>query len=367
MGITAGEIREFGRVSCICLLWYFVSSCNGVFGKWILTEFQHPFTITLVQLLSITIFIRPVCSFLRIRPMSNVSWRYYTKLVIPLAIAKFLSSVLAHVSIWKVPVSYAHTVKATMPFFTVIISRVFCGERFSFKTYMALLPVVLGVSVATLTEVSFDMIGLTSALLATAGFSAMTIVTKKIRDETGVHTIRLLLVTAQLSLFMFLPVWFFVDFQEVIRHPLLTAENSSFSIVLLLVIDGMFHTLQNLLAFTLMNIVSPLTYSVANVSKRIVIITFSIFMLKNHVTSMNFLGIIMSIVGVGLYNKVKYDEKRAKELPTSMKHQNNNNTSSYNRTQPKVNLWNNNGFTPRVKLAMPADYSRLNGSYNYQL
>lgn len=57
------------------------------------------------------------------RPLSGMSRKYYWRWIVPLAVAKFLSNVFAHVSIWKVPVSYAHTVKASMPLFTVVISR----------------------------------------------------------------------------------------------------------------------------------------------------------------------------------------------------------------------------------------------------
>ena len=96
-------------------------------------------------------------------------------MLFPLAFAKFLSSVAAHVSVWKVPVHYAHTVKASMPLFTVILSRLVLGVRHSWTVYLSLLPIVAGVAVATVTEISFDIIGLVSALAATGGFAIITI------------------------------------------------------------------------------------------------------------------------------------------------------------------------------------------------
>ena len=53
--------------------------------------------------------------------------------------------------------------------------------------------------------------------------------------------------------------------------------------MVLLIVDGTFHWLQNILAFTLMKIVNPLTYSVANVTKRIAVISGSLVMMKNEV------------------------------------------------------------------------------------
>ena len=106
-----------------------------------------------------------------------------------------------------------------------------------------------------------------------------------------------------------------------------------------------------------MNIVTPLTYSVANVSKRIVIISFSILVLQNQVTFVNFLGILTSVVGVGIYNKVKYDEKKAKELPKTVK---DSRSTTYN-------LWNNNQYpTSKVMVAPPAGpaFPRANGGFN---
>lgn len=103
--------KEVISVVVLCILWYVVSSSNNVIGKWVLSDFPFPMTVTMVQLTSITVYSGPFFNLWGVRKYVDISWRYYFRFIVPLALGKFLASVTSHISIWKVPVSYAHTGK----------------------------------------------------------------------------------------------------------------------------------------------------------------------------------------------------------------------------------------------------------------
>eukprot|EP01137_Pigoraptor_chileana_P019777 Opistho-2@81274 len=302
------------RVVMICFFWYFSSACANNVGKSALLRFPFPMTVTLVQLLSISLYMTIVLRVLKVYPQQPITRESYIALILPLALGKIFASVASQVSIWRVPISYAHTVKAIAPIFTVILSRIVLKERQTFKVYLSLVPIIAGIMLATVSEISFDLLGMVSALFSTFVFAIQNIYSKKLMVDRRFDHMNLLLYTSRLAGLILFPVWCLTDapLMAFSETPIIEGDTSIAWLTLLLVVDGFCNFAQNVMAFSLLSLVSPLSYSVANTTKRIVVILAGVFTFRNSINSTNMVAMAMAIAGVAYYNVAKYEQNVVK-------------------------------------------------------
>lgn len=154
-------------------------------------------------------------------------------------------------------------VKAMMPLFAVVLSRLILKQRHSPLVYLTLVPIVSGVIIASATELSFDLVGLLSALLACFTFALQNICTKKVLQGHSIASMQLLLEVSRASLAMLVPFWLFMDSAALLSGAI-TGNNvlDTERVLLGLIGNGVCNALQSVVAFTFLSLVSPVSYSV---------------------------------------------------------------------------------------------------------
>ncbi|KAB7497302.1 Solute carrier family 35 member E2, partial [Armadillidium nasatum] len=210
------------------------------------------------------------------------------------------------IALYFVAVSFAETVKSSAPIFTVFIALIFLGEKTSLVVFLSLFPVMMGLALCSANELSFNFIGFLCAMATNLCECVQNVVSKSLLgDKSYIYS------PAQLqfypncaAVFIQCSVWyFFVDVGK-----LYSQMNSQ--ILIAVILDGISFHGQTITAYVLMSYISPVTYSVANTTKRAFLIWFSILLFGNPVTLYSGLGTIIVIAGVLLYGNARDSDAR---------------------------------------------------------
>uniref|UniRef100_A0ACD5ZLE5 Uncharacterized protein n=1 Tax=Avena sativa TaxID=4498 RepID=A0ACD5ZLE5_AVESA len=224
--------------------------------------------------------------------------------------AVFCGSVVGgNVSLRYLPVSFNQAVGATTPFFTALIAYAIAARREAGATYAALVPVVVGVVIATGGEPSFHLFGFVMCVGATAGRALKTVLQGILlsSEEEKLNSMDLLRYMAPVAVVLLVPATLIMEPEALGAAAALAREDPSF--VWMLLCNSSLAYLVNLTNFLVTKHTSPLTIQVLGNAKGAVAVVVSILIFRNPVTVMGMLGYGVTIVGVILYGEAK---KRSK-------------------------------------------------------
>ena len=252
--------------------------------------------------------------------------RRVIKTTLPLALFQIGGHILSSVATSKIPVSLVHTIKGLSPLFTVLAYRFIFHVHYSIATYLSLVPLTLGVVLACSVEFSSNLIGILCAFVAALIFVSQNIFSKKLFNEaarveadgfeshqhTKLDKLNLLCYCSALAFLLTAPIWLWTEGFHLI-HELYAAGTVELvdkpsaldhgRLTLEYVFNGIFHFGQNIIAFVLLSMVSPVTYSVASLIKRVFVIVAAIIWFGNKTTNVQAAGIVLTFVGLYLYDR----------------------------------------------------------------
>lgn len=300
-------------------LWYAFNIVYNISNKKALTWFPVPWFVSWFQLLIGALWILPLWG-LKIRQPPKLNSDAVNTLL-PVSIAHIVGHVSTVVSLGAVAVSFTHVVKSMEPFVNVMGSAIFLKSIFPLPVYLSLVPVVAGVIMASVSEVSFTWLGFLSAMTSNFAFTARNIFSKLSMNKPkgeNMGAANLFGVLSVMSTIILAPVALIVDHPGKIMSAWKTATCGATAVVSapkllgMLVISGLFFYLYQEVAFKALDSVHPITHAVANTVKRVVIIVTSVFVFNNPVTRANALGSSIALFGVLLYSITKnyFPEKK---------------------------------------------------------
>ena len=216
---------------------------------------------------------------------------------------RFSTVMLGLVSLDYVPVSFTETIKSSAPFFTVLFAWLILGEHTTTAVKLSLLPIAGGLALASATELRFNTIGFTAALLNNCVDCVQNVFSKKLLNGRYSY-IELQYYTSAAALVVQVPMWLFA-YREMLFSMSFTTISVSKTLAFALIIDATSYHLQSVFAYGLMNLISPVTHSVANTVKRALLIWLSIMFWGNPVTPLSVLGTAFVVAGVFAYNATR--------------------------------------------------------------
>ncbi|XP_022855048.1 UDP-xylose transporter 1-like, partial [Olea europaea var. sylvestris] len=195
--------------------------------------------------------------------------------------------------------------------FTVLLETIFLKKQFSQKIKLSLLVLLLGVGIASVTDLQLNFVGTILSLLAILTTCVGQILTNTIQKKLNVSSTQLLYQSAPFQAAILFVSGPFVDQcltkQNVFAHKYSTVV---LSFILLSCVIAVF---VNFSTFLVIGKTSPVTYQVLGHLKTCLVLAFGYTLLHDPFTARNILGILIAIIGMGLYSYFCTNESKKKQ------------------------------------------------------
>ena len=285
----------FNKKACIAL------------GKNAAGQSNAHWALSAVQLLVGVLFVVPCwLTGLRTKPdMTAENWKELS----PVGLWASLAHAFSVLALGAGAVSFGQIVKAGEPVFAAATNALLLKDIDHPMVYLALLPIIGGVGLASLKELSFTWTALIAASAANQAAALKNVVSKKVMGKPWAknlgpqNTYAVVTILALLFTLPFVAIFDLKTFGAVLEQ--VTAAGTGADVVRYSVLSGLAFYIYNEASFLTLSKLSPVTHSVANTLKRVVIIVASCIVFKTPMSLLGGIGSGIAVLGTLLYSLAK--------------------------------------------------------------
>ncbi|KAJ7056974.1 TPT-domain-containing protein [Mycena amicta] len=285
-----------------------------LYNKGVLVRFPFPYTLSALHALFGTIGASFLAKHGYFVP-SRLSSRE-TIVLVAFSMLYAVNIVVSNISLQLVTIPFHQVVRAATPIFTISFSAVLLGVQSSYSKKVSLIPVVAGVGLATFGDYYFTYAGFLLTLLGTLLAAFKTIFTNVLQSPTTSRTayfrnpFDLLYYLSPLALIECLVLAHATGELERVRAYAGAGEMSLGKIVAL-ALNGCIAFGLNVVSFTANRRVGAWVCLLAANVKQVLTIVFAVFIFDLTITTLNAVGIVLTLVGGAWYAWIELVEKQS--------------------------------------------------------
>lgn len=286
--------------------WWAFNVTVIIMNKWIFQklDFKFPLSVSCVHFICSAIGAYLVIRVLKLKPLIAVDPEDRWRRIFPMSFVFCINIVLGNVSLRYIPVSFMQTIKSFTPATTVFLQWLVWRKSFDIRIWAALVPIVGGILLTSVTELSFNMLGFFAALFGCLATSTKTILAESLLHGYKFDSINTVYYMAPFATMILAVPAIVLEGPGVLdwlhTHPSLVPA------MIVIFSSGVLAFCLNFSIFYVIHSTTAVTFNVAGNLKVAVAVLVSWLIFKNPIAVMNAVGCAVTLLGCTFYGYVRH-------------------------------------------------------------
>ncbi|KAK4747451.1 hypothetical protein SAY87_014037 [Trapa incisa] len=286
--------------------WWAFNVTVIIMNKWIFQklDFKFPLTVSCVHFICSAVGAYLIIKVLKLKPLILVDPEDRWRRIFPMSFVFCINIVLGNVSLRYIPVSFMQTIKSFTPATTVVLQWLIWRKYFDWRIWTSLIPIVGGILLTSITELSFNMFGFCAALFGCLATSTKTILAESLLHGYKFDSINTVYYMAPFATMILAVPALVLEGSGVILW--FQTHTSIISPLIIIFSSGVLAFCLNFSIFYVIHSTTAVTFNVAGNLKVAVAVLVSWLIFRNPISRLNAVGCAITLMGCTFYGYVRH-------------------------------------------------------------